>query len=314
MGELALTEEIRTLGLEKYAEELERDGLTIVPPEVNGFGMDRIDEIVELILARAREMTGCTFTLDGGPQQELEFPKQEFTPEQLELMKARGLDADELNRGKPQFLIQKLTQQHRLFRDLALNPASLSLQNFMMAGQTRLSSVNCFVKWKGDFGYGPQLGLHADHGVDGVPTPWGAVAHTANSTWCLTDYTREGGALAWVPGSHREGTPRVPPERVKDAIPAEAPKGSLIVWHGATWHGAFPRKEEGLRLGLAVYHRHRAMLPQEDVPGQTTEEMVQDCENPEVYRVIAGLTDKFPYREKQSEVIPKVKGAPVAAG
>ena len=205
-----------------------------------------------------------------------------------------------------------LTQQHRLFRDLALNPASLALQNFMMAGQTRLSSVNCFVKWKGDFGYGPKLGLHADLG--GVPTPWGAVAHTANSTWCLTEYTREGGALAWVPGSHREGKPAPPPERIKDAIPAEAPKGSVIVWHGATWHGAFPRKEEGLRLGLAVYHRHTHTRPQEDVPGHTTEEMVQDCENPEVYRVIAGLTDRFPYREKQSGVVPKVKGAPVAAG
>ena len=308
MGELTLTEEIKALGLEKYAEELERDGLTIVPPEVNGFGMDRIDEIVELILARAREMTGCTFTLDGGPQQELEFPKRKFTPEQRERLEAMGLDPDE---AKPQFLIQKLTQQHRLFRDLALNPASLALQNFMMAGQTRLSSVNCFVKWKGDLGYGPSLGLHADQGQ--VPTPWGAVAHAANSTWCLTDYTREGGALAWVPGSHREGKPRPPPERVKDAIPAEAPKGSVIVWHGATWHGAFPRKEEGLRLGLAVYHRQAIIRPQEDVPGQTTEEMVQDCENPEVYRVIAGLTDRFPYREKQSGEIPKVKGAPVAA-
>ena len=92
MGELALTEEIKTLGLEKYAEELERDGLTIVPPEVNGFGMDRIDEIVELILARAREMTGCTFTLDGGPQQELEFPpmKREFTPHRRERRSLRG--------------------------------------------------------------------------------------------------------------------------------------------------------------------------------------------------------------------------------
>ena len=306
MGELALTEdeEIKTLGLEKYAEELERDGLTIVPPEVTGFGVDRIDEIVELVRARAREMTGCTFTLDGGPQQELEFPKQELTPKQLE----RGLDADELNRRRTQFLIQKLTQQHRLFRDLALNPASLALQNFMMAGQTRLSSVNCFVKWKGFFGV---QALHVDQG--GVTPPWGAVAYTGNSTWCLTDYTLEGGALAWVPGSHREGKRAVPPERVKDAIPAEAPKGSLIVFHGATWHGAFPRKEEGLRLGLTVYHRHAIILPQEDLAGQTTEEMVQDCENPEVYRVIAGLTDRFPYREKQSGEIPKVKGAPVAA-
>ena len=67
-----------------------------------------------------------------------------------------------------------------------------------------------------------------------------------------------------------------------------------------------------LRVNV-VYHRHKATLPQEDVPGQTTEEMVQDCENPEVYRVIAGLTDQFPYREKQPNVVPKVKGAPVAA-
>ena len=253
MGELALTEEIKTLGLEKYAEELERDGLTIVPPEVNGFGVDRIDEIVELILARAREMTGCTFTLDGGPHQELEFPKREFTPKQLERIEALGRDADELNlrrsrRGrrkhpKTQFLIQKLTQQHRLFRDLALNPASLALQNFMMAGQTRLSSVNCIVKWKGDFGYGPSLGLHADQGE--IPTPWGAVAHTANSTWCLTEYTLEGGALAWVPGSHREGKRAPPPERVKDAIPAEAPRGRSSCGTGRPGTARFRARRRG---------------------------------------------------------------------
>ena len=301
MGELALTEEIKTLGLEKYAEELERDGLTIVPPEVNGFGMDRIDEIVELILARAREMTGCTFTLDGGPQQELEYPMAPERRERL-LHKRKGNE-------RTQFLMTRLAQQHRQIRDMVLNPVSLALQNFMMAGRTRLSSTNCIVKWKGDYGAGPSLGLHADQ--VGIPTPWATVAFNGNSTWCLTDYTREGGALAWVPGSHREGKPRVPPERVKDAIPAEAPKGSLIVFQGATWHGSFPRKEEGLRLGMVVYHRHSAILPQEYVAGETTEEMVQDCENPEVYRVIAGLTDRFPYREEQeSRVIPKVKGAP----
>ena len=133
-------------------------------------------------------------------------------------------------------------------------------------------------------------------------------------TWCLTDYTLAGGALAYIPGSHREGKPAPPPERVKDAIPAEAPKGSVIVWHGATWHGAFPRKDKGLRLGLAVYHRHSATLPQEDVPGHTTDEMVRDCDNLDVYRVIAGLNDKFPYRETQSEVIPHARRASIAAG
>ena len=56
-GELPITPGIEALGLEKYARELERDGLTIVPPEVNAFGLDRIDEIVERILERAHEMT-----------------------------------------------------------------------------------------------------------------------------------------------------------------------------------------------------------------------------------------------------------------
>jgi len=309
-SELPITPAIEELGLEKYARELERDGLTIVPPEVNAFGLERIDRIVERILERAREMTGVRFSIEEGPLEELEFPKRELTPEIREALKARGMEEAVLN--PTQFLIQKLTQVDRIFRDLALNPASLALQNFMMAGQTRLSSVNCFVKWQGDFGYGPGLGLHADQGR--TPTPWGPVAHTANSTWCLTEYTLAGGALAYVPGSHREGMPAPPPERVQDALPAEAPKGSVIVWHGATWHGAFPRKEPGLRLGLAVYHRHAATLPQEDVPGQTTEEMVQDCDNPDVYRVIAGLTDKFPYRETQTEVVPHARRASVAAG
>ena len=309
-SELQITPEIEELGLEEYARELDRDGLTIVPPEVNAFGLERIDRIVERILERAHEMTGVRFTLDEGPLAELEFPEREIPPDIRKLIEAAGLL--EAVRNPTQFLIQKLTQLDRLFRDLALNPAALALQNYLMAGQTRLSSVNCFVKWKGDFGYGPQLGLHADQGA--TPTPWGAVAHTANSTWCLTDYTLAGGALAYVPGSHREGMPAPPPERVQDAVPAEAPKGSVIVWHGATWHGAFPRMEEGLRLGLAVYHRHAATLPQEDVPGHTTEEMVRDCDNPDVYRVIAGLTDTFPYRETQSEVVPHARQAAAAAG
>ena len=306
--QLDLSPEIKELGIEEYARELESNGLTIVPPEVNEFGLERIDRIVEIILERAEAMTGAKFTLAEGPLDELEFPKPKLTPEQMKQIEALGFKEAVLN--PTQFLIQKLTQVDRLFRDLAVNPVSVALQNHMMAGQTRLSSANCFVKWQGDFGYGPGLGLHADQAA--TPLPWGPVAHSGNSTWCLTDYTLDGGALAYVPGTHTEGKPTPPPDRIKDAIPAEAPKGSVIVWHGATWHGAFPRKDKGLRLGLAVYHRHAANLPQEDVPGQTTEAMVADTDNPEVYRVLAGLTDKFPYRETQSEVVPHVKTSAAA--
>ena len=78
-NELQITPEIEELGLEEYARELDRDGLTIVPPEVNAFGLDRIDRIVERILERAHEMTGVRFSLDEGPLEELEFPQREIT-------------------------------------------------------------------------------------------------------------------------------------------------------------------------------------------------------------------------------------------
>lgn len=305
MDSLRMTEEVKSLGIEQYAEELEETGLTVLPPEANQFGESRMEEVVQRILDRAQEMTGVEFSIEEGPLQELEFPTPNIPADSLKKLKASNM-ADAVLKPT-QFLIQKLTHEHRIFRDLALNPASIALQNFIMAGQTRLSSVNCFVKWQGDFGYGPTLGLHADQGA--TPTPWGAVAHSANSTWCLTDYTLDGGALAYIPGSHKEGQPVPPPDRVKDAVPVEAPKGSLIVFHGATWHGAFPRKDKGLRLGLAVYHRHAANLPQEDLPGLTVDEMIADTDNPKVYRAIAGVDDKFPYREEQTEAVPQRKVA-----
>ena len=62
-----ISPEIRDLGLEPYLLELEVDGLTVVPPEVTGVGLDRIDHMVELILERAREMTGSEFTQEQGP-------------------------------------------------------------------------------------------------------------------------------------------------------------------------------------------------------------------------------------------------------
>ena len=61
------SETIRELGLEAYVLELELDGLTVVPPDVHGFGMDRIDHIVDLLLERAEAMTGCAFSLEEGP-------------------------------------------------------------------------------------------------------------------------------------------------------------------------------------------------------------------------------------------------------
>jgi hypothetical protein len=287
---------ISDMNLEPYLLQLEVDGLAVVPPEVHGFGMDRVDEMVELILSKAQEMTGSPFTLEGGPELELTFPGN-----------SRGLSAFSAEEGQPtQFLIQQLGRMHRVFRDLAINPTAVALIRQMIGSKsTRFSSHNSFVKWQGDYGYGTSLGLHADQSA--LPLPWGRTALTANTNWCLTDYSTEGGALAYVPGSHRRGTRPTFPHAVKEAIPVVAPKGSLIVFHGATWHGAFPRKTAGMRISVANYYRHLMVTSQEDIQGSFPRELADDCDDPELFRELAGFSDAFPYQEP-GQPVPRVEG------
>jgi ectoine hydroxylase-related dioxygenase (phytanoyl-CoA dioxygenase family) len=204
--------------------------------------------------------------------------------------------------GEPsQFLIQRLASYHRVFRDLAINPIAVALIRHMVGERaTRFSSHNSFVKWQGDFGYGKGLGLHADQTA--MPLPWGRRALTANANWCLTDYTRQGGAFAWVPGSHKQGTRPVQPRASEQAVPVEAPKGSLLVFHGATWHGAYPRLIPGMRLSIANYYRHAMVTSQEDIKGSFDQALSEDCDDPALFRALAGFGDEFPYSEPNQPV------------
>ena len=62
----------------------------------------------------------------------------------------------------------------------------------------------------------------------------------------LTPCTKDNGALAVVPGSHRLARQPMPGEGIDQAVPVEAEVGSLILWHGGTWHGAFRRAAQYL--------------------------------------------------------------------
>ena len=303
-----ISDEVRDLDLERYVLELETDGLTVVPPEATGVGPAFFDRCTEVLLAKFTAMTGgCPISLETGPERELSWPapknpkRSSFVPK----------DAP----PSTQMLIQQLLQLDRCFRDLFVNPVVDALIDHLVgrgainnAKMRRLSSTNAFVKWQGEFGYGPNLGLHCDQGAN--PLPWGSRALTANATWCLTDYTLEDGALAYVPGSHRSNAHPGPNAR-EAAKPVECPRGSVIVWPGSTWHGAYPKQTPGLRLNAVAYYRHQAVLPQENMKVTMKDQPWEDCENADVLRELIGFDDVFPY-EAQNQPVPTLARASAA--
>ena len=281
-------ESIKSLGLDKYIAELEMDGYTVVPPSVTGVSTEDIDHLTDLLLKKSEELVGCPFSIESGPEAELDYGDY---PGTLELMSG----------VKPaQFQLMQLCTFDRAFRDLAINPVAVALMEYLIQPEsTRFSSHNCFVKWKGE-GYGNSLGLHCDQG--GVPLPWGRISLNANTNWCLTEYTMENGPLAVVPGSHHRNSHPVMPGAIEEAIPVECPKGSLIAFHGQLWHGAYPKKSDGLRITISNYYRHASISPQDDIPNHFPKELAEDCSNPGTFKRLAGFG--APY---QSQVLPVPK-------
>ena len=281
-------ESIKSLGLNKYVAELEMNGYTVVPPSVTGVSIAEIDHLTDLLLKKSEELIGCPFSVESGPEAELDYGDY---PGTLELMSG----------VKPaQFQLMQLCTFDRAFRDLAINPVAIALMEYLIQPEsTRFSSHNCFVKWKGD-GYGESLGLHCDQA--GVPLPWGRISLNANTNWCLTEYTLENGPLAVVPGSHHRNSHPVMPGATEEAIPIECPKGSLIAFHGQLWHGAYPKKSDGLRITISNYYRHASISPQDDIPNHFPKELAEDCSDPDTFRRLAGFGTPY-----QSQVLPVPK-------
>lgn len=93
--------------------------------------------------------------------------------------------------------------------------------------------------------------LHADDQAMPLAKPHAATV--ANSMWALTDFTEENGATRIVPGSHGWPNPDYTRNDAQtDTIAAEMPRGSVLVWHGSTWHGGGANTSDEVRVGVAM--------------------------------------------------------------
>jgi ectoine hydroxylase-related dioxygenase (phytanoyl-CoA dioxygenase family) len=91
--------------------------------------------------------------------------------------------------------------------------------------------------------------IHADDQLIPLPKPHPPII--CNTMWAITDFTADNGATRLVPGSHLlDHSPD--PLKEYDTIPAEMPKGSVLVWVGSLWHGGGANTTDRRRVGIAM--------------------------------------------------------------
>jgi ectoine hydroxylase-related dioxygenase (phytanoyl-CoA dioxygenase family) len=85
---------------------------------------------------------------------------------------------------------------------------------------------------------------HCDDTI--YPLPWPHDEVIVNSMWAVDDFTRANGATFLFPGSHRTR------KAEGDAVYAEMPAGSMILYTGTLLHGGGANTTDRPRLGVLI--------------------------------------------------------------
>jgi len=208
-----------------------------------------------------------------------------------------------------------------VFEEILMEPAPLALVTYLLGESCLLSSMGCHFRGPG----GAPLMLHSDNGGNGMPAPYSDISMVANVNYALTPYSREAGALAMIPGSHRLRRQPTAQENFtapsltaadiaarasvagggdvewKDppgAVTMEINPGDAVIWHGNTWHGGYRREMNGVRINLAAYFNRQFVRTQERHGDPAHQPVLDRHANDPRFAVLLGAKQAYGWREE----------------
>ncbi len=135
------------------------------------------------------------------------------------------------------------------FRDLAAHPVVLGALDRVLGDHA--TTYQLHLTQVIDIGPGePAQLVHRDQwAFDFFPFPSGFEVE-CHTMWAMNDFTEENGATRVIPGSHRWDDKLRP--SVDETIPAEMPKGSVLLYVGSLYHCGGPNRSDAPRRGVNV--------------------------------------------------------------
>ena len=153
--------------------------------------------------------------------------------------------ADNLFEGVDTVRLYNLLALASVFGRIPVHPNVLPIAERVLDPGLLISSLSSIAIGPGE----TAQPVHADDQV--IPLPKPHPATVCNTMWALTDFTEANGATRLVPGSHlADGSPDL--LSAYDTVPAEMPRGSVLVWHGSLWHGGGANTTGETRVGIAM--------------------------------------------------------------
>jgi ectoine hydroxylase-related dioxygenase (phytanoyl-CoA dioxygenase family) len=130
------------------------------------------------------------------------------------------------------------------FAEVPIHASVLPIVEGVLDAQCLISSLSSIAIDPGE----TAQPIHADDQVIPLEKPHAPIV--CNSMWALTDFTEANGATRLVPGSHKRPNPEY--GGAYQTIAAEMPKGGVLLWDGALWHGGGANRTEVRRTGIAM--------------------------------------------------------------